>query len=259
VRKQIALVVLVMLGFAGAGSSAVVSRALAQSRSLSAVDREKRLGPKPTPHWYWRWVEWRLGEGFAAGHQRQPGFRPTQAPRRVPAWAWERLHYFLLARVEQALADQSRNGGKHHPPTTTGTTSTTGTTTTTTTPTTTTTTTTPTTTTEEGTGTETTTTPTPTTTVETTPTNPPTEEILDVDNPLAGPGQNDDGKEEGTGDEGDGGDESEVIGTDENPTTTTKPAGINPFLAIIAAAGVAALGGLLYFFYKRRQEDEGEE
>ena len=141
----------------------------------------------------------------------------------------------------------------------TTTTTTTPTTTTTTTPTTTTTTTTPTTTTEEGTGTETTTTPTPTTTVETTPTNPPTEEILDVDNPLAGPGQNDDGKEEGTGDEGDGGDESEVIGTDENPTTTTKPAGINPFLAIVAAAGVAALGGLLYFFYKRRQEEEGEE
>ena len=32
-----------MLGFAGAGSSAVVTRALAQSRSLSAVDQEHLL------------------------------------------------------------------------------------------------------------------------------------------------------------------------------------------------------------------------
>ena len=106
----------------------------------------------------------------------------------------------------------------------------------------------------EGTGTETTTTTTPTTTVETTPTNPPTEEILDVDNPLATPTQTDDGT--GT-DEGAG---SETIGDDGSPTTTTnKPSGIRPFLAIILAAGLAALGGLLYFFFKRNQEEDETE
>lgn len=129
-RKQVALVILLMVGLAGAGSSAIVTRALAQSRSLSAVDREKQLGPKPTPHWYWRWVAWRLGEGYANGHRLQPGFRPNKAPRRPPNWAWERLHFYLLARTDRSLA-QSHSGHGHHPTTTTGTT-TTGTTTTTT-------------------------------------------------------------------------------------------------------------------------------
>lgn len=129
-RKQTTLVILMMVAFAGAGSSAVVTRALAQSKSLSAVVQEKRLGPKPTPQWYWRWVEWRLGEGFAAGHERTRELRPRKAPLRIPAWAWERLHFFLLARDGRALAAKSQSGGKHRPPTTTGATSTTTTTTT---------------------------------------------------------------------------------------------------------------------------------
>lgn len=143
-RKQIAVVILLMLGFAGVASSAVVTRALGHSKAQSAIAQEKRLGPKPTPDWYWRWVEWRLGEGYAMGHRLQPRLRPSKAPRQIPRWAWERLHFYLLARNEAVRAAQARK--KHR--TTTSTTSTTTTTpTTTTVPTTTTTTTTATTTT----------------------------------------------------------------------------------------------------------------
>jgi hypothetical protein len=140
VRKQIAVVFLLMLGFAGAGSSAVLTRALAKSKAASAVELEKRLGPKPTPQWYWRWVEWRTGEGYAKGHPLQPGLRPSKAPRQIPSWAWKRLHYYLLARNERTSAAEAR---KRHRTTTTSTTSTTTTTTTTPTTTTTGTTTTP--------------------------------------------------------------------------------------------------------------------
>jgi hypothetical protein len=131
VRKQVMVVMLLMLGFAGVGSSAVVTRALAQQKTLSVVQQEKRLGPKPTPHWYWRWVDWRLGEGYAKGHRLQSGLRPRQAPRRIPGWAWQRLHLFLLARTERALAAQG-HGKKHGPPAATGTTTTSTTSTTTT-------------------------------------------------------------------------------------------------------------------------------
>ena len=51
-------------------------------------------------------------------------------PHRIPNWAWQRLHFFLLARIQSPLA----SGRKHKPPTTTttttSTTTTTGTTTT---------------------------------------------------------------------------------------------------------------------------------
>jgi hypothetical protein len=112
VRKQVTLVILLMVGFAGAGSSAVLTRALAQPKSLSAVQQEKRLGPKPIPHWYWRWVEWRLGEGFAKGHRRQFGLRPSLAPERVQLWAWRRLHFFLLARGASSRPVSSGSGGE---------------------------------------------------------------------------------------------------------------------------------------------------
>lgn len=112
-----------MAGFAGAGSSALVTRALAQPKTLSAVAQEKRLGPKPTPHWYWRWLEWRLGEGYASGHMLQPSYRPSKAPTRMPDWTWQRLHLFQLARTERLLA--ARKGKGHRPPTTTVTTGTT--------------------------------------------------------------------------------------------------------------------------------------
>jgi hypothetical protein len=125
-RKQSGVVVLVMLLFAGMGSATLVTRALAQSKSLSAVQQERRLGPKPTPRWFWHWQAWRLGEGYAKGHRLERDFRPRNAPRHVPRWAWERLHFFLLARGD-ALSK------KGHGPSHTTTTATTATTTTTTT------------------------------------------------------------------------------------------------------------------------------
>lgn len=148
--RQVAAVVALMLLFAGVGTSAFLTHALAEQKSLTAVQQEKRLGPKPTPGWYWRWSEWRLGEGYAKGHPLQRNLRPKRAPRRIPNWAWQRLHYFQVARTE--LAAQRQGGGKgHRPPATTSaaasTTETTATTTTDTPPTTGTTTTTDTTTT----------------------------------------------------------------------------------------------------------------
>jgi hypothetical protein len=103
-RKQVAIVFLLMLVFAGVGSSAVVNRKLAHSRQLAAaLQQEKRLGPKPTPRWYWHWLHWRLTGAGAT--QRRPAhrLRPMRAPHRIPHWAWRRLHFFLLAR---ALADK---------------------------------------------------------------------------------------------------------------------------------------------------------
>ena len=87
-----------MLVFAGAGSSALAKRSTARSQQSAAVRAERRLGPKPLPHWYWRWVEWRLGEGYAKGHRLQSGLRPSKAPRRIQRWAWRRLHFFVIAR-----------------------------------------------------------------------------------------------------------------------------------------------------------------
>jgi hypothetical protein len=127
-RRQAGVVLLAILFFAGASSAAIVSRSQrASSSAASAVQHEKRLGPKPMPRWYWRWVEWRLGEGYAQGHAQQADLRPTRAPHRIPAWAWQRLHYFLVARRLQA----SRKN--HGPRTRTSTATTTATTTTTTT------------------------------------------------------------------------------------------------------------------------------
>ena len=122
-----------MLGFAGVGSSTIVARALAGPKALSAVQKEKLLGPRPTPRWYWRWVDWRLGEGYAKGRKLQPGFRPAGTPRRIPNWAWERLHFFLLARDQQpGLAGNRRKHGRPPATTTTGTTTSAASTTTTT-------------------------------------------------------------------------------------------------------------------------------
>src|SRR5437870_9301452 len=122
------VVMLLLLGFAGVGSSAVLTRALGQPHTLSAAQHEKQIGPKPLPRWYWRWVEWRLGEGYAKRHQLEAGLRPRKAPRTIPDWAWERLHFFLLARTERALGAAGHGKG-HHPPPTTGTTTTGSTTT----------------------------------------------------------------------------------------------------------------------------------
>src|SRR6516165_5098633 len=98
-RKQLAAVALLMLLCGGMGTSALVARALAQSHQLSAAQQGKRIGPKPTPSWYWRWVQWRLGEGYAKGHALEIHLRPGRAPQQIPRWAWQRLHLFRLARV----------------------------------------------------------------------------------------------------------------------------------------------------------------
>jgi hypothetical protein len=107
-RKQAAVVFFFALVFAGVDSSALAKQSSARSAQSATIRAEKRLGPKPLPHWYWRWVEWRLGEGYAKGHGLQAQFRPSRAPHHVDRWAWRRLHLFLLAR---GLA-----GGGNRPP-----------------------------------------------------------------------------------------------------------------------------------------------
>src|SRR5436305_7041355 len=97
--KQAALFVSLILLCVGVGSAAGGRSASPRSAPLAAsVKHEKRLGPKPTPRWFWRWTAWQLGEGYARGNARQPDLRPKQAPERLPHWAWRRLHFFLLAR-----------------------------------------------------------------------------------------------------------------------------------------------------------------
>jgi hypothetical protein len=101
--KQIAVVALLALVFGGAGSSALLTRAAAQSKPLSATQHEKRLGPKPTPQWYWHWLHWRLHDRM--GNRLERRVRPKDAPRRIPHWAWRRLHFFLLARAAHKAKD----------------------------------------------------------------------------------------------------------------------------------------------------------
>ena len=81
---------------------------------------------------------------------------------------------------------------------------------------------------------------------------PATEEILDVDNPLAsGNGNKDDGK--------DGGDEVIDDGKTNTPTPTPEPEpekrGINPAMAVLGAIVAAVIGGLLFFFFRSRRDD----
>src|SRR2546423_13066568 len=99
-RKPVAPVVVLMLLFAGMGSHALLPQASAHSKELTALQQAKRIGPKPTPHWYWRWQTWRLGDRRPMVHGIQRKFRPEHAPRRVPHWAWRRLHFVLLARAQ---------------------------------------------------------------------------------------------------------------------------------------------------------------
>jgi hypothetical protein len=97
-RRQVTIVFLLMLVFAGVGSSARANHALPQARHVAAIRQEKQLGPKPLPHWYWRWLHWRLtGSGTNKPGPKQR-LRPNQLPHRIPRWAWRRLHFFLLAR-----------------------------------------------------------------------------------------------------------------------------------------------------------------
>src|SRR6188508_1392077 len=111
-HKQLAAVLLIMVLCAGLGTSALLTRALAQPKTVNAIQQEKLAGPKPTPRWYWRWQAWHLGEGFAKEHPLEPKLRPKQAPRHIPHWAWRRLHFFLLARLQRTPADAGKKG--HH-------------------------------------------------------------------------------------------------------------------------------------------------
>jgi hypothetical protein len=133
-RQQLAVVALFMLLFAGLGSAAFLTRALAQPNSPLATQRARHIGPQPTPHWYWRWAAWRLGEGYAKGHALQPGLRPARAPRRVPVWAWRRLHFFLAQRKLAVTGKRGQRGSHTTTTTTTTTAPPTPTTTTTTSP-----------------------------------------------------------------------------------------------------------------------------
>jgi hypothetical protein len=98
-RKQATIVLLLMLVFAGLGSSGLVNRSFAESKPLTMMDRAKRLGPKPIPRWYWHWLGWRVRIADGAGHSSLQRGRPKQVPRRIPRWAWRRLHFVLLARA----------------------------------------------------------------------------------------------------------------------------------------------------------------
>ncbi|HEX5175157.1 MAG TPA: hypothetical protein VFV91_13550 [Gaiellaceae bacterium] len=110
-RKHVVVFLILMLAFASAGTSALAKRSSARSVQAAAVREEQRLGPKPTPHWYWRWVDWRLGEGYAKGRAHRTALRPHHAPPRIHTWAWRRLHYFLLARNTHG-GGPVRNGGE---------------------------------------------------------------------------------------------------------------------------------------------------
>jgi hypothetical protein len=112
-RKHVAVVLLVLSVFAGAGSNGVLARALGQSNQLTLGQQERRLGPKPTPLWYWRWVDWRLGEGFAKGHRLERSLRPERAPHAIPRWAWRRLHLFVLARAQRGSGTTTPSPGAH--------------------------------------------------------------------------------------------------------------------------------------------------
>jgi hypothetical protein len=110
--KHVVVVGLVMVVVAGSSSSPLIGGALAQPTKLTAIQQEKRLGPKPTPRWYWRWQTWRLGEGHAKGHRLQRDLRPQQAPAPVPSWAWRRLHFFQLARTLRGAPASSTKTGE---------------------------------------------------------------------------------------------------------------------------------------------------
>jgi len=113
-RKQAVVVSLLMLMFAGVGSSALANRSSARSQQSATIRAERRLGPKPLPHWYWSWANWRLGEGYARGHRLQAHFRPFRAPQRIERWAWQRLHLFLLARALGGEGGPVASGGKSY-------------------------------------------------------------------------------------------------------------------------------------------------
>jgi hypothetical protein len=109
-RKHVAVCLLLLLVCAAAGSSAFAHRSSVRSTRSGAVREEKRLGPKPTPHWYWRWADWQLGEGYAKGHRLQSGLRPRQAPPHIRRWAWRRLHFFLIARGSTGASSRPTSG-----------------------------------------------------------------------------------------------------------------------------------------------------
>ena len=111
-RKPVLVSLVLMLVFAGAGSTAFAKRSSPRANQSAAVRQEKRLGPKPLPRWYWRWVAWRLGEGYAKNHPLEARLRPKGAPVHVERWAWRRLHFFLLARTSTGGGSGPAKGGE---------------------------------------------------------------------------------------------------------------------------------------------------
>lgn len=54
--------------------------------------------PVPLPDWFWIWARWRLGEGEFKGKARGASERPSEAPTRIPPWAFDRLKALLAQR-----------------------------------------------------------------------------------------------------------------------------------------------------------------
>jgi uncharacterized protein YkwD len=65
------------------------SAALACAVALVALLLVSAAGA--VPGWYWQWAKWRLGHDAYRCHAGDRSLRPD-APARVPAWAWDRLH-----------------------------------------------------------------------------------------------------------------------------------------------------------------------
>lgn len=113
-RKHAAVALLLVLAVAVSASSALANRSSTHTKQAAAVRDGRLVGPQPVPAWYWRWLQWRLGEGYARGHGLETGLRPSQAPRRVPRWAWRRLHRFLLARKVAGRRDAAAHVGESY-------------------------------------------------------------------------------------------------------------------------------------------------
>ncbi len=70
--------------------------------------QEKALGPKLTPRWSGAGSNGAWARGMREDTNSSTTFGPAGAPRRIPNWAWERLHFFLQAREQARAAEASR-------------------------------------------------------------------------------------------------------------------------------------------------------
>lgn len=82
------------------GKATPLAQSLAGVRALLSIRSDSTTGAG-TPRWFWGWANWRLGVGayqrygYANAHHR-----PAGVPRKVPRWAWRRLHRGSLGRLD---------------------------------------------------------------------------------------------------------------------------------------------------------------